>query len=172
MMKKIASILLVFLLLPLLLLCSCDKTDGDIFFMVDGEIYASFLEDGYPADPTKEGYVFAGWYFDEGTWNEPLIIDGFDGVSVADPIFQIQSGGNVVVNGDVVKVDSVIVSTNENGDYLYSAISTLEDGAQNYNVIINGNTAQFYGAASTTKTETGFSETVYVYAKFVKATEK
>ena len=171
-MKKYVCALLAFLLLPLLLLCGCDKNDGDIIFMVDGEIYALWSEDGYPVNPVKEGYVFAGWYFDEGTWNEPLIIDGFDGVSVSDSIFQIQSGGNVVVNGDVVKVDSVIVSTNENGDYLYSAISTLEDGAQNYNVIINGNTAQFYGAASTTKTETGFSETTYVYAKFVKATEK
>ena len=44
-------------------------------FVVDGEVYFSRETNGYsrinpPTDPDKEGFIFEGWYFDEGTWSE------------------------------------------------------------------------------------------------------
>lgn len=198
-MKKIATTLLVFLLLPLLLLCGCESnSEGDILFMVDGEVYASYLEDGYPTDPVKEGYVFAGWYYDEGTWTQPFLYqssvqpvgsaqngkvnivlqtkeydDSYSFATATDengkPIYSIASGEGdkyyayvsgatdesrkPIVNGDYVIIGSnpsnqIVYQTGENGDLLF----------------------QYVVAASSEVTSS--SETVYVYAKFVKATEQ
>jgi len=47
--------------------------------MVDGEKYASLdTNEGniaIPENPQKEGMTFVGWYWDEGTWNQPLTIN-------------------------------------------------------------------------------------------------
>ena len=174
MMRKIASILLVFLLLPLLLLCSCDKTDGDIFFMVDGEIYASFLEDGYPADPTKEGYVFAGWYFDEGTWEQPFELEyNFAGNQIANAqIIPLRPGESAKADADSAIVDRVEVGSSEY-IYQYSQITTSEGGSY---IIGDGNSnvyhVESYVVTKKVDFNSGLSESIYVYAKFVKATEK
>ena len=69
-------------LLKLLLLCCIGILALSLFacvpsteqykldFMVEGEVYHSRTTNGYsritpPTDPEREGYVFAGWYFDE-----------------------------------------------------------------------------------------------------------
>lgn len=44
-------------------------------FMVDGEVYNSYVTDGNsrivpPSDPSLDGHIFKGWYFDEGKWTK------------------------------------------------------------------------------------------------------
>ena len=51
-----------------------------ISFVVDGETYATITTTGnekitLPSDPQKEGYTFDGWYWDNGSWNQPLTVD-------------------------------------------------------------------------------------------------
>ena len=84
--KALRRILLLALVISLVLITavSCNDNDGkntndndeeSIFvnFIVDGKLYASLeptdSEDfQYPAEPTKEGYVFDNWYVDEDTY--------------------------------------------------------------------------------------------------------
>ncbi len=75
-MKKILIFALVALMvLPLAVACS--NVEFEISFMVDGEVYATVNTNGQdiikmPDDPQKLGYEFRGWYWDEGTWQQPF----------------------------------------------------------------------------------------------------
>lgn len=87
-MKKLFLLLLVSLLalMSTVYFVSCSENDFGVNFVVDGEDYASISINGnddvnMPADPTKEGYIFDGWYFDEGVWQAPFaaeqLINGY-----------------------------------------------------------------------------------------------
>ena len=77
-MKK--SIFLIFCILTILLTASvfssCKKeVQYDVIFMVDGTQYSKLTTSGnrvfpLPPEPTKAGYVFKGWYYDEGYYLE------------------------------------------------------------------------------------------------------
>jgi uncharacterized repeat protein (TIGR02543 family) len=46
-------------------------------FVVDEEVYSTVSTNGneaieLPANPTKKGYTFDGWYWDNGTWQKPF----------------------------------------------------------------------------------------------------
>ena len=76
-MKKIKLVFLILLLCVLGLFTACDfmvKMDYNVDFVVDGTTIASVGTDGkeikIPTNPTKENYVFDGWYWDEGEWEE------------------------------------------------------------------------------------------------------
>ncbi|MGN0768435.1 MAG: InlB B-repeat-containing protein [Christensenellales bacterium] len=52
----------------------------DVNFIVDDVHYATIKTNGtktieMPDDPVKEGYVFAGWYWDNGIWEKPFNIN-------------------------------------------------------------------------------------------------
>ena len=76
-MKKILffSALIFVLLLSVL---GCEK-EPTLVYIVDGEIYHTDViqsEDSFfgniGKEPAKEGFVFGGWYYDDGTWEKPL----------------------------------------------------------------------------------------------------
>ena len=75
-MKK--AIIAVILLIALCaVLVSCKGVNIGINFYVDGEFYEGIKTKGeeeisMPEDPVKEGYVFQGWYWDEGVWTQPF----------------------------------------------------------------------------------------------------
>ncbi len=86
MKKKILSLLLIVLLLvSALLVISCDNGGGEteeveytVKFDVNGgdklkksryKILEGELIEEYPAAPTREGYEFLGWYYDDVLWN-------------------------------------------------------------------------------------------------------
>ena len=63
------------MILPLAV--SCSNVEFKISFIVDGKLYATVDTNGaeairLPVDPQKEGYEFRGWYWDEGTWQQPF----------------------------------------------------------------------------------------------------
>ncbi|MCL2797462.1 MAG: InlB B-repeat-containing protein [Firmicutes bacterium] len=58
-------------------LSACQKVDFQIEFIVDGKTYATINTNGnetikMPANPTKAGYSFDGWYWDKDTWEKPF----------------------------------------------------------------------------------------------------
>lgn len=87
MKKAIASLMtLVFLFLSAVGLTSCGSVEYKVDFMVDGEVYETVTVNGedtivFPERPTKENYVFGGWYFDEGTWKEKVTSIALQGIT-------------------------------------------------------------------------------------------
>ena len=70
----LTSLLFILLLSFSLILVGCgDESSGKINFIVDGQTYESMETDGFerivlPAEPVKDGYDFAGWYYDDQTF--------------------------------------------------------------------------------------------------------
>ena len=59
-------------------LASCGKdVEFNVNFVVDGEVYATVGTSGnetirIPENPSKDGYIFDGWYWDSDTWQKPF----------------------------------------------------------------------------------------------------
>ena len=78
--KALSIGIAILLVLTLVVLCACnDKNDGNktnteftVSFYVDGAVYQTISTTTgaitLPTNPTKEGYTFAGWYIDDGTF--------------------------------------------------------------------------------------------------------
>ena len=74
------------LIIPFLLIVLCFVLSGcnqtvkfDVNFIVDGEIYRTVGTSGnetimIPENPTKDGYTFDGWYWDDGEWQKPFTL--------------------------------------------------------------------------------------------------
>ena len=75
-MKK-AVLAIILLMAVSVILISCNGVSVGINFYVDGELYDGISTEGgetieMPDNPEKEGYVFQGWFWDEGTWAQPF----------------------------------------------------------------------------------------------------
>ena len=74
----LTSLIFILLLSFSLILVGCgDESSGKINFIVDGQTYESMETDGFerivlPAEPVKDGYDFAGWYYDDQTFEYPF----------------------------------------------------------------------------------------------------
>lgn len=88
-----------FAALFVLLLCltcglsACKDTTADtgVTFIVDGEVYATVSSSGQetitlPSDPTKDGYAFSGWFYDDGVWNQPFDAGYYSDKDITDVI--------------------------------------------------------------------------------------
>ncbi len=78
-MKKNALLLAVsaLLLLTALVITGCAVVEFDISFVSEGEVIHTVETNGgeaikLPSEPTREGYVFDGWYWDKDTWQRPF----------------------------------------------------------------------------------------------------
>ena len=75
-MRKIITILLV--MLSIVGLSSClGGVEFELNFVVDSETYDTVSTNGkgivkMPIEPTKDGYTFDGWYWDNDVWEKPF----------------------------------------------------------------------------------------------------
>jgi len=83
-MKKTVTLILTLAILIFLTLGlgSCAENEFEIKFIVDTDEYASILTVGnaeitLPENPTKKGYIFDGWYLDDGVWAQLFTKDYF-----------------------------------------------------------------------------------------------
>ena len=89
-MKRIISCILVILLLvPAVVACDIVGKDAVhmVNFYVEGQKYSSVVATNetslvMPTSPTKEGYDFIGWYYDEGSWKKPFGAESLRGVEI------------------------------------------------------------------------------------------
>ncbi|MBO5090868.1 MAG: leucine-rich repeat protein [Clostridia bacterium] len=78
-MKKVlkSTIIILTIILSLCFVACGSKVEFKVNFIVDGEIYSTINTNGnevvsIPQNPTKNGYTFDGWFWDEGTWKRPF----------------------------------------------------------------------------------------------------
>lgn len=76
--KRILAIALI--LVAILTSVACGRVDFSINFVVDGEVYDTVSTGGreiieMPENPTKDGYIFDGWYLDKDAWEKPFDAD-------------------------------------------------------------------------------------------------
>jgi len=81
-MRKVLKICICSLLFMQLVILTGCRAKHAIQFIVDNEEYYTIKTKGkeeisMPEDPTKSGYIFDGWYFDERGWKKPLTRDTF-----------------------------------------------------------------------------------------------
>ena len=75
-MKKTLTVILALIMMFFVSSCQ-EKIDFDVDFIVDDQIYDTVGTSGketikIPNNPTKKGYVFDGWYWDNGVWEKPF----------------------------------------------------------------------------------------------------
>ena len=79
-MKKIFVVLLSITFVMLLCACATSTVEMPLNFMVDDVVYYTFKTSGrelikLPDNPTKEGFLFGGWFWDEDNWQDPLTVN-------------------------------------------------------------------------------------------------
>ena len=90
-MKKTLSLIFAFVLTVAITLglASCRKdVEFNVNFIVDGEVYATVGTNGeetikIPENPTKDGYIFDGWYCDNGAWQKPFTANSLLGAPLS-----------------------------------------------------------------------------------------
>ena len=87
--------LIVAVISVLLIFTSCGvvkNINGIITFVVDDDVYGEIKIDEsmtsveMPNDPTKEGFVFGGWFYDKNTWNKPFSLNSILNTPIANQI--------------------------------------------------------------------------------------
>lgn len=126
--KLLTTILSVCLLLTLFSACDLGLGKIDLSlrvkFVVDGEIYQQVTSEkgatvALPEDPEKSGYIFDGWYLDDGTFEKP-----FDGkVSGSGMISFMVYGKWRVCTHDITSVSAKSATCTEVGWYAYEYCS-------------------------------------------------
>lgn len=82
-MKKRSRLVLLVVLATFcmaFLLAGCHPFNYELYFRVDGNVYATIITSGdevisIPDDPVKDGYTFDGWYWDNNVWEKPFTVN-------------------------------------------------------------------------------------------------
>lgn len=141
-MTKRISLVLLSLLMLVLILASCGgAVEISVSFVVDGETYHTVSTTGesaitMPQNPTKEGYVFEGWYWDNNTFQKPF---------TANSLLNQELSGDMSVYAKWTKEDV----TQKNYDLIFNSMGGSEVASQS---ILYGNVAN----APTNPTKTGY----------------
>ena len=106
---KLVSMILV-LSLTVAIMASCtgvtDLVSFKVDFIVDGEVYKTISTSGneiisLPSNPTKEGYVFKGWYWDNETWQQPF---------TANSLLNAPLSGDMKIYAKFENIENAVVS--------------------------------------------------------------
>jgi len=147
--------------------CKNEVENFNLSFKVNGETYQTITTSGdeataIPENPTKEGYIFDGWYWDKDVWSKP-----FTANSLMDA--PISSDMSVYAKFSAIKYD--ITYENDGGTHSNPVSYTIEDSfalsaAEKIGYTFVG---WYSDAAYTTKVESvsaGSKGAITLYAKF------
>ena len=82
MRRKLITLLILTICLTVITTAfsSCGGVDFNVNFVVGNDVYDTVATNGnetikLPDNPTKEGYEFEGWYWDNGKWENPFTVN-------------------------------------------------------------------------------------------------
>ena len=128
-------------------------TKYDITFMADGQVIETIKTSGnelitLPTAPTKQGYTFKGWYFDENTWTQKLEANTYENIELdenktvyayyeQDEVVAIEyiidGNGNITGVNNIDGITELIIPNQVNGttvkslqNYLFKNNKTLQ----------------------------------------------
>lgn len=116
-MKKKFLVLLFVLTIPLSFIftaCNLTNVKFHINFIVDEKVYAIVDSSGneyiqLPAEPTKDGYDFVGWYLDKDTWQTKLTSNAYENTKITLNVnvfaYFIEKEASIVVNNNSYSVN-------------------------------------------------------------------
>lgn len=115
-------------------LFGCGKTvEFKVDFMVDGSVYASVSTSGdevikMPNDPEKSGYVFDGWYWDEGTWQKPFTANSLlnEPLSSNMSVYAKWKGDKLTFKTLTVNDDNTVYGKVSNSQTTFSFVNEIE----------------------------------------------
>ena len=115
-------------------LFGCGKTvEFKVDFMVDGSVYASVSTSGdevikMPNDPEKSGYVFDGWYWDEGTWQKPFTANSLlnEPLSSNMSVYAKWKGDKLTFKTLTVNEDNTVYGKVSNSQTTFSFLNEIE----------------------------------------------
>lgn len=123
-------LLTVVMLLCAMCFVACGKVEFKIGFIVEDAVYATINTKGeevlkMPNDPEKDGYIFDGWYWDDGSWEKP-----FTANSLLDaPLSSNMSVYAKFVKNEIEGVSFENVETTYDGTEKEISVRNLPDGA-------------------------------------------
>ena len=135
MKKRFLTVLLASLMACIAVsLFGCGKTvEFKVDFMVDGSVYASVSTSGdevikMPNDPEKSGYVFDGWYWDEGTWQKPFTADSLlnEPLSSNMSVYAKWKGDKLTFKTLTVNDDNTVYGKVSNSQTTFSFLNEIE----------------------------------------------
>ena len=103
--------------------CGGKVENFNLSFKVDGESYSTISTNGseivtIPENPTKEGYEFDGWYWDENVWSKPFTANSLLNAPIT-------SDMSVYAKFDAISYD--ITYETDNGSHSNPVSYTIED---------------------------------------------
>ncbi len=121
--KIIAMFLTAVMLLPLFAACSNKVENLELSFVVNGESYSKIKTNGnetisIPDDPSKDGYTFDGWYWDEAIWSKPF---------TANSLLDAPISSNMAVYAKFDAIKYTITYETNGGTHQNPASYTIED---------------------------------------------
>ena len=104
--------------------CGGKVENFNLSFQVDGKSYSTISTNGseivtIPENPTKEGYKFDGWYWDENVWSKPFTANSLLNAPIS-------SDMSVYAKFDAISYD--ITYETDTGTHSNPVSYTIEDG--------------------------------------------
>lgn len=148
--------------------CKGNKLENfNLYFRVNGEIYKTITTSGdtiisIPENPSKEGYLFDGWYWDKDVWSKPF---------TANSLLDAPISSDMSVYAKFSTIKYTITYENDGGSHSNPASYTIEDSFVLSNAEKLGYTfiGWYSDSSYTTKVESisaGSKGSIVLYAKF------
>ena len=114
---------LVLLVMPFFAACGGTVNNITLSFMVDGSVYQKVEATDttsitMPDDPIKDDYTFDGWYWDNGTWQQPF---------TANSLLDIPFSSDIYVYAKLTPIVYTITYQSDDGIYQNPNSYTVED---------------------------------------------
>ena len=151
------------------MLASCSKVTFNVNFVVGDEIYNSISTNGnetlkFPANPTKDGYSFEGWYLDNSKWENPFTANSLLHISLSDDINVYAKFTHKEHSFDS---ETIVIPTCTDNGYTLKTCECGDTTKTNYVLTIEHTYSDFEVRAEATTYSTGLKERICTVCGFI-----